>query len=621
VDVVVDLIVLLAVVTTVAGIGRRWDLPAPLLLVLVGIAGSFLPRYDDFRIDPDLVLIGLLPPLLYAAAIRTSLLDFRQQARAIGFLSIGLVLATTAGVGVVVHWLLPVSWAAAFAIGAVVAPPDAVAATSVARRVGLPRKALTILEGESLVNDATALVCLNSAIAAITGSVTALEVARDFGISIVGGTAIGVAVALVVGGVRRHVEDAVTDTAIAFIAPFLAYVVAEEAHASGVLAVVVTGLLLGHRSQAIQSAASRLFERTNWATIQFLLENTVFLLIGLEVRTVVDDVASSDLSAARVAVTVLGTLAAVLVLRPIGVFATTYVRPLQRRRHPEVPAVPWRYPTVVSWAGMRGVVTLAAAFALPEETPHRDVLVLVALVVTLGTLLLQGATLPALIRRLRLPGPDRDEDALQAAEIYERAASAGRARLAEVDTSDVPAEVVDRLRERSVERAQSVWERLGGGDETPSRAYARLRLEMLEAERAEVLRIRDAGTAPHEVLQQVLGALDVEETILDRSEATSTAEREVDLRPGPKHEAACAHLEAATANPMPRTPDGCEECLAEGLTWVHLRLCMACGHVGCCNSSPQRHADHHHEATGHPVIRSFEIGEAWRWCYVDERTG
>ena len=616
---VVDLIVLLAVVVTVAGAARRWGLPAPLLLVIVGMAGSFLPRYDGFELDPEVVLIGLLPPLLYAAALRTSLLDLRQQVRPIAWLSVGLVLATTLGAGLVVYWLLPVPLAAALALGAVVAPPDAVAATAVARRAGLPRRALTILEGESLFNDATALVCLNAAVAAIVGSVTVAAVARDFGLSAIGGVAVGVAVAAVVGQVRKHVDDIVTDTAIAFIAPFLAYVAAEEVHASGVLAVVVTGVLLGHKAYQLQSAPSRIFERTNWETIRFLLENAVFLLIGLQVRAILDDVEDSPLGTGRITLATVAVFLAVLLIRPIGVFATTYLRPIQRRRDPEAARVPWQYPAVVSWAGMRGVVTLAAAFALPEETPHRDVLVLIALIVTVGTLLVQGFSLPTVIRRLGLAGPDPDEDALQAAEIYQRAASAGRARLAELDTSTVAEEIVTRLEERSVERANSVWERLGGRDETPSQAYARLRSEMLDAERGEVLRIRASGSAAHEVLQDVLNALDVEETILARAETTTTAERDEDLRPGQR--AACEHLAACTRTPTPNTPEGCEECLALGLTWVHLRLCLECGHVGCCDSSPQRHATHHHEDTGHPVIRSFEIGEAWRWCYVDELTG
>jgi len=184
----------------------------------------------------------------------------------------------------------------------------------------------------------------------------------------------------------------------------------------------------------------------------------------------------------------------------------------------------------------------------------------------------------------------------------------------------VAPEVVGRLRRRSMERADSVWERLGGSDETPSQAYARLRAQMLQVEREEVLRIRATGTVPHEVLQQVLDALDVEESVLELAHGGSTAEREVDLE-APGQRAGCEHLAAVGAVPPPLTPDGCEECLRDGTAWVHLRLCLACGHVGCCSSSVGDHATHHFTDTGHPVMRSFELGEAWRWCYLDDLLG
>lgn len=607
----VDLIALVTVVTAVGGLGRRWDLPAPLLLVLVGVAGSFLPRYEGFELEPEVVLVGLLPPLLYAAAVRTSLFDFRRQLRPILSLSVGLVLVTTAAVGLVVWWLLPIGLAAALAIGAVVAPPDAVAATAIAKRVGLPRPLVTILEGESLVNDATALVCLNAAIAAIVGSITLLEVSRDFALSAVGGTGAGLVVAIVVGKVRLHVDDVLTDTALALITPFAAFVLAEEVHGSGVLAVVVTGLLLGHKSSVLQSARARIFERGNWATIQFLLEHAVFLLIGLQLRTVLDGLGESELSPGRITVVTVAAVATVLLVRPLHVAVTSAL--FFRRDRSRGQAV------VVSWAGMRGVVTLAAAFVLPEETPHREVLILIAFAVTATTLLAQGFTLPWIIRRMGLGGPDRDEDVLQQAAVVQRAARAGIAQLDAVDTGDVAPEVIERLRRRTADRAEALWERLGGAEETPSEAYGRLRLAMLTAERLEVLAIRNDGSVPHDVLQAVLDALDVEETIIDLGVRRSSAHRSDDLVMTARSET-CEHLAAAAHRPQPtpRTPTGCEECLRDGTAWVHLRLCLACGHVGCCDSSPHRHATAHHHATAHPVMRSFELGEAWRWCFVDE---
>jgi monovalent cation/hydrogen antiporter len=270
---------------------------------------------------------------------------------------------------------------------------------------------------------------------------------------------------------------------------------------------------------------------------------------------------------------------------------------------------------------MRGVVTLAAVFALPQDTPQREVLVLSALVVTGGTLLLQGTTLPWLVRRLNLPSPDPAADALQAAEVKQRAASAGLARLDELVTVDDSPEVLDQLRRRGIERANAAWERLGGADEAPSQAYARLRLEMLAAERQEVLDIRARGTVPDEVLTRVMNSLDVEESIIDRSDSQDSSQRETELRTPMRRAEGCQHLSGRLQPPVPRTPEGCEECLAEGTPWVHLRLCMDCGHVGCCDSSPQRHATRHYVTSDHPVIRSFEIGEAWLWCFVDEILG
>jgi monovalent cation/hydrogen antiporter len=613
------LIALISVVATVGAVARRYGLSAPLLLTVVGVVGSFIPFIPDIELTPDLVLIGLLPPLLYAAAIRTNLVDFRRNAKPIALLSVGLVIFTTIGVGLIAWWLLPIPLAAGLALGAVVSPPDAVAATSIARRVGMPRRLVFILEGESLVNDATALVCLRAALAALAGSISLAQVGGEIAIAAAGGVAVGVAVAFVMGKIRMHTDDILTDTTVSLLSPFIAYLLAEEINASGALAVVIAGLMLGQAAPMMQSASARIFERTNWATVQFLLENSVFLLIGLQVNRILSDVGDSDLPASRIALAVTGVFCAVVLLRPLWVFPVIYGSGVLPRSG-QTPS--WRILTVLSWAGMRGVVTLAAVFALPADTPQREVLVLSALVVTGGTLLLQGTTLPWLVRRLRLPAPDPAADMLQAAEVKQRAASAGLARLEELVTSDDPPEILERLRLRGFERANVAWERLGGADEAPSQAYARLRLEMLAAERQAVLDIRAHGTVPDEVLTHVMNSLDVEESIIDRSESQDSSLRESELRTPMRHAAAlCEHLSPRLQTPAPRTPQGCQECLAEGTQWVHLRLCMDCGHVGCCDSSPQRHATRHFEASDHPVIRSFEIGEAWLWCFVDEILG
>ena len=299
--------------------------------------------------------------------------------------------------------------------------------------------------------------------------VTVGTVVGDFVWASLGGVAVGLGIAVVVSVLRKHfTTEPAFDTVLSFMVPFAAYVPAEELHASGVIAVVTAGLVLGHKSPRTQSAASRLSERINWSSIQFLLENAVFLLIGLQVFYVIDRVRASELSAGQITFAALGTLVVVLVLRPIWVFPFRLFTTRVLRR--EAPA-PWTHTAVLSWAGMRGVVTLAAALLLPTDTPYRDVLVLIAVVVTVGTLLIQGTTLPGLARRLGVRGPDPREDALQAATVLAAASRAGLAELAA--TPDLDDDTRALLTSRSEDRVNQMWERLGargaGVDETPER--------------------------------------------------------------------------------------------------------------------------------------------------------
>ncbi|MGH8861584.1 MAG: Na+/H+ antiporter [Jatrophihabitantaceae bacterium] len=614
-----DILALVAVVGVVAGVARRLGWSEPLVLVVVGVGLSFVPHFLDIHLTPNLVLIGLLPPLLYAAAIRTSLIDFRANRRAILLLSVGLVAFTTVGVGLVAWWIAPgVSLAAAFAIGAVVAPPDAVAATTVARRVGMPRRIVSILEGESLVNDATALVALNTAVAAITSSVSPVHVGLDFVRAAGGGLLIGVVAAIVLAFVRRRIDDPVLDTTLSFAAPYIAFLPAEQIKASGVLAVVVTGLILGHKAPQLQSARSRIAENINWRTVQFLLENVVFLLIGLQVRDLLESVHRDTLHWPQIVLVCLTILLATVLARVVWMFVVVgLLRALNQ------PYWTTGETTLVAWAGMRGVVTLAAVFLLPVETPRRSLLALAAFVVVAGTLLVQGLTLPWLVRRLGLPGPDAAEDALQAAGLVNAAGRAGLAVLDELRTDDDPPEVLEELRERATRRSNQIWEQLGRSQdeiEPPAAAYRRLRLQMLSAERGSILEARDSGRYDDEVLRSALSAIDVEESLLDRID--DAAARLDDELVTPETRAGnCEHLDKAPKMVRAKTPDGCEECLIEGTRWVHLRLCLSCGHVGCCDSSVRKHAEAHYHATEHPVMRSIEPGEAWRWCYVDDLLG
>jgi len=623
------IVVIVASVLAITGVAERLRFPAPLLLMLVGIAVSFVPFVDEPQLTPELVLVGFLPPLLYAAAIRSSVIDFRANIRPIGFLSVALVVISALGIGLITWWILPVPFAVAFALGAVVAPPDAVAATSIARRIGLPRRVVTLLEGESLLNDATAITCLRVAVVAITGAVTAAQVAIGFLIALLGGAVVGVAVAAVAVGIRRRVANPVFDTAISLLVPFVAYLPAEELgygefHGSGVIAVVVAGLLLGHKSPVIQSGQSRLAERVNWATVQFLLENTVFLLIGLQARRIVAAMsASQGLSGLRIGLFCAAVLVGVIVLRLVWVSASRYVL---YRVDPETGdgRPPWSHAIVVGWAGLRGVVTLAAAFLIPVDVQYREVLIFAAMVVTAGTLLIQGLTLPTLVRALRMRGPDARSDALQAATVLTTAGNAGLAALSGLATPDDEEGAIQLVRDRISARSDALWEKLGSGRdsaETPAEQYRRLRLGAMRAERDEVLRVRSSGTVDHDVIEQVLASFDIEESML--TIATERADRLTEgqsvatpLDPS----GSCVHLDVAPVDSDAQS-DLCLDCVREGTRPVHLRRCLVCGNVGCCDSSVGRHAERHFHQSHHPVMRSHEAGESWRWCYVDERLG
>ena len=487
----------------------------------------------------------------------------------------------------------------------------------------MPRRIVTILEGESLVNDATALVCLRAAIAAIAGSVSAAEIAGGFLLAAGGGLVVGLAAAYVLTQLRKRIRNVAINTTTSLMAPFIAYLPAEAIHASGVLAVVVTGLVMGTKAPSMPNGAARLSQRSNWNTVQFLLENSVFLLIGLQVRTIIDGVQDDSLGAGRIWTGCAIILLAVLLLRPVWVFPATYLPRLIPAIRRNDPAPPWQYAAIVSWAGMRGVVTLAAVLVLPPDLEHRSVLVLAAMVVVGGTLTLQGFTLPALVRLLRVQGPDPREDALNQASLMQLATAAGVERLQELRTGSDPPEVVAMLTRRTQERGLAAWERLGRPSAeaaTPSQRYAQLRLAMLDAERARVLELRRGGEYAHEVLSEVLDRLDVEESMLDSSlEELGTSSEgggEGLARPG----GVCEHLESAHSPEVPRDAY-CADCAREGTTPVHLRMCLACGTVGCCDSSPGTHASKHFDATGHPAMRSIEPGEDWRWCYEDDLLG
>jgi Na+/H+ antiporter len=627
VHIAAEIVALVVTVLIVSAVARRLDWSAPLCLIVVGVGASYVPGVPEYHLDPEVVLLGLLPPLLYSAAIQTSLIDFRKNRSAIGLMSVGLVVFTTLGVGLVAWAVIPgLPLAGGIALGAIVAPPDAVAASVVARRVGMPRKLIRLLEGESLFNDAAALVALRTAIAALAGSVSLWQVGADFFRAAIGGAVIGLVVGFAAAFVRARLNEPVLDTALSFAVPFIAYIPAEAIHGSGVLAVVIAGLILGHKAPQILSGSTRLASRLNWQTIAFLLENMVFLLIGLQLRRILAEVAESGLSLAMLVWICAAVLGATILTRVLYLIGIGTVKRVERRFLPgktRTKIWPWRYSAVIAWAGMRGVVTLAAAFVLPADTPQRAVLVLAAFVVVAGTLAVQGMTLPPLIRRLRLPRPDPAEDALQEAAVLHDMTRAALAKLEEIRQPDDPPEIIQRLRDRLQHRADSAWEQLGRQSalaETPSDAYRRLRLELLDVERRQFLKARDSGSADDDVLRRVLERLDIEESMLDRAEEEPEVEGR-ELRTPAATAGSCKHLAHDWTDKEPSSADSCAACLEEGTTWVHLRMCLKCGNVACCDSSPRRHATRHFHESRHPVMRSFEPGETWRWCFVDKQLG
>ncbi len=510
----------------VAAIARRRDLSAPLLLVMAGLALSYVPGVPEYRLDPEIVLVVFLPPLLYSAALDSSYLRLRDTKRAVGLLSVGLVLFTTAVIGLVAHAMIPeLPLAAAFALGAIVAPPDAVAAVAIGRRLGLPRRPLTILIGESLFNDATALTAFRVAVGAVVGTgVGLLEAGGEFLYAAGVGVAIGLAIAYAAGLLFRRLTDALVTNATSLLLPYGAYLAAESAHASGVIAVVIVGLYLGHRLSHT-SYGTRLISNAVWQVADFILESIVFILIGLQLRPIVLGLSGEPLG--RILTYALVLLLVAVAARVVWMIPSTYLpRVLSkriRRREPNRP--PWRHVVVLSWAGMRGVVSLAAAFALPQDFPRRNLLLFVTFVIVIGTLVVQGLSFPWLIRKLGVSNErERYQDDLHEAAAQQAAADAALARLDEMVADgvlDVHEEVITILRDRAERKALHAWERLGGGigpegEETPASLYRRLRREMIDTEREVIIRLRDERRIDDEVLRRMMQELDFEEATLVR---------------------------------------------------------------------------------------------------------
>jgi CPA1 family monovalent cation:H+ antiporter len=511
------LLVSAAVLLILAGPLR---IPYPILLVLGGLMLGFAPGVPEVTMPPEVVLIGILPPLLYRSAFFTGLRELRQNLRPISLLAVGLVAMTTVGVAVVAHKVADLPWAEAFVLGAVVSPTDPIAATAIGRRLGVPRRLTDIIEGESLVNDGMALVLLRTAIvAAVSGMFSPWAAGGRLMLNIVGGVAIGLAVGYVIRRVRRVLDNPPLEVTLGFLTGYFAFLPASALGVSGVLAVVTAGVYLGWYTPELTSSQTRMEGDGFWEILTFLLNVLLFGLVGLQLRPILDSLSG------RGGWSLVGEAAvialAVIVIRILWVFPATYLpRWLIPRVREHDPYPPLRYPAFVAWNGMRGAVTIAAALLIPLTTdagtpfPGRDLIIFFAFAVVLATLVVQGLSLPAVIRALGLEEDDGGADAEEALARV-RGAEAALQRLDElVGEAWVLDDTAERLRglyRFRIDRFSARVDPDGDGKiEKRSLKYQRLRRELLDAERSAVVELRNAGEISDEVMRRVERDLDLE---------------------------------------------------------------------------------------------------------------
>jgi monovalent cation/hydrogen antiporter len=511
---------LLASVALLLVLAPKVGVPYPILLVVGGLLLGLVPGVPELELPPELVLLAFLPPLLFSAALFSSPHELRRNIRPITLLAFGLILATAGTVAIVAHYVVGLSWETAFVLGAIVSPTDPLAATSIARKAGVPRRVVTIVEGESLVNDATALVAYKFAVAAVlTGSFSLWEAGLRFVVGVVAGAMIGLAVGFLVAQLIQRLDSPPTVITISLLTGYFAYLPAEAADVSGVIAAVTAGLYLGWNAPRLLSVETRLPSGAVWEIFIFVANSLLFVLVGLQLPVVVEGLEEYPWSellgyAAVICLTVILT-------RLAWVFPFTYLpRLLIRRIRERDPAPPWQLVTLVGWMGLRGAVSLAAAMAVPELTddnvdfPDRELIIFLSFAVILVTLVLQGLSLPLVIRALGVR-PDRLHET-EEARARVQAAEAALARIEELLDEEWVAEPEARqLRGVYDYRRRRYAARGGGGRGDPeiearSEALERLTREVLEAERAAVLALRDAGHIDDEVMRRIERDLDLE---------------------------------------------------------------------------------------------------------------
>lgn len=516
---------LLLVVAILAVVSQKLAVPYPILLVLAGLVLGFIPGLPKVELKPELVFALFLPPLLTSAAWDTSWRDFRFNLRPILLLAIGLVLVTTSAVAAVAHAAIDgLSWSTGFVLGAIISPPDAVAATAITQRLNVPRRVVTVLEGESLINDATGLVAYRFAVAAVvTGMFSIWEAGLRFFVVGIGGVLVGLAMGWLVVWVHRHLDDSLVEITSTILMAFVTYLLAERLGVSGVLAVVAVGLYHHWYSAEVLSATTRIQTIAVWEIIVFLLNGLIFILIGLQLPSILNEI--SEYSLFTLVWYAVLVNAVVIVVRLLWIFPAAYIpRMLSRRLRERDPVPPWQTLVLIGWTGMRGVVSLAAALALPLTTnsgapfPKRNLILFLTFCVILVTLVLQGLTLPLLTRWLKVV--DDSDIEREEMEGRLRAAQAAVARIEEITAQDselANTEMVkwllSKYRER-VRRTSACCAAMDEGKYDQLTAFMQLQQEVVAIERRTVIGLRNQGIINDEVLRRIEHELDLEEARL-----------------------------------------------------------------------------------------------------------
>jgi CPA1 family monovalent cation:H+ antiporter len=519
----VVLVSLLLSVVVLGTIARVIHVPYPIVLVIGGLAlGVVLGPDDTVTLDPDLVLVIFLPPLLYSSAFFANLHDIRRGVRVVTVQAVGLVLVTMCTVAVVAHELIPgMPWAVAFVLGAIVAPTDALAPAEILRRLRVPRRLVSLIEGESLLNDGTALVAYNTALAAVGATFVLGDASLDFLKNVAGGIAVGLVAGKVLVEVRRRINDIPTEVTISLLSGYAGYLPAEYLHVSGVLAAVTTGIVLGWKAPEISTASMRLQGYAVWEILVFLLNALLFVLIGLQLPTILEGL--NDESPATLLGWAAAVSATVILTRLVfGEAFTRFIRFVDRREVQRERRASWRLRLIGGWCGMRGAVSLAAALALGPDFPYRDIVLFLTFAVIFATLVLQGLTLPALIKLLGIEGDDADERE----ELIGRRASVEAAleRIDELSSAEwTRDETAERMRMLYEYRQRRFAIRAGEVDdaegidavETRSYRYQKMVRSVLSAQRATLVDLRNRGDISNEVMHRLERELDLEEERLE----------------------------------------------------------------------------------------------------------